>query len=359
MHDVAILHDVVFSLDRQLACCLDRRLRAKLEEIVALHDLCANESTLEVGVDLAGSLGRPGASVDGPGMNLRLSNGEKRDEIQRAIPGADDFVKPWLIEPERLDELRALFFGELHDLGLDRCADHDDGNPALFTEPANLRDEGVFVDIRELFFLDVGDEKRGLVGEQKHVSADLLFVLVRGFDGCRRLALVEQGFEPPTKNDRLLFEWVLALGGALGPVEPPLHRLEVLQDQLGFDRLDIRDRIDPVVDVHDVLVLEAPDHVGDCVRLPDIAQEGIALTLALRGTLYQSRNVDELDRRRHYLLRCVKLDQLVEARVRDRDDSDVRVDRAKGVVRRLGFFFGKRAEEGRFPDIGKTDDANR
>src|SRR3546814_10592699 len=52
------------------------------------------------------------------------------------------------------------------------------------------------------------------------------------------------------------------------------------QRQLGIDRLDVGDRVDPVVDVDDVVVLEAAHHVGDRIDLADVGEELVAKALA-------------------------------------------------------------------------------
>ena len=82
-----------------------------------------------------------------------------------------------------------------------------------------------------------------------------------------------------------------------------LDRVEVGERELGVDRLDVGHRIDLAGDVHDVRVLEAAHHVRDGVGLADVGEELVAEALAFRGAGHQPGDVDELDHRRHHLLR--------------------------------------------------------
>ena len=68
--------------------------------------------------------------------------------------------------------------------------------------------------------------------------------------------------------------------------------------------------------MHDVIVLETAHHVRDRIDFANVRQELIAKTLALRGARHQPRDVDELHRRRHDLLRMGDLGQLLQSRVR-------------------------------------------
>ena len=49
------------------------------------------------------------------------------------------------------------------------------------------------------------------------------------------------------------------------------------------------------IDMGHAVALEAPDHMGDRVDLPDLAEEPVAEPLALVGVLDEAGDVDELD----------------------------------------------------------------
>ena len=80
--------------------------------------------------------------------------------------------------------------------------------------------------------------------------------------------------------------------------EPLLDALEVGQHQLGLDGLGVGERIDPALDVGDVGILEAAQHVGDGVALADVGEELVAEALALAGAAHQAGDIDEGDPRR-------------------------------------------------------------
>ena len=84
-----------------------------------------------------------------------------------------------------------------------------------------------------------------------------------------------------------------ALGLLLQRVDALFQAVEIGQHQLGLDRLDVGDRIDPAFDMGDVVVLEAAHHMGDGVDLADVGEELVAEPLAFRGAAHQAGDVDE------------------------------------------------------------------
>ena len=107
----------------------------------------------------------------------------------------------------------------------------------------------------------------------------------------------------------------------------------------------------------DVAVVEAAQHVDDGVRVPDVAQELVAQTLALGGTLDQTGDVDNLDGGGDDPLRMVDFGQTDQPLVGHGDDAHVGLDGAEGEVGRLGLCVGEAVEKRRFADIGQSDDA--
>src|ERR1043166_7899613 len=85
VHDVAVLHDVLLALAAQLAGGLDRGFAAELLEVSDRVDLGADEFSLEVAVDDAGSLGGERALADRPRPDLLLAGGEVRLQAEQAV----------------------------------------------------------------------------------------------------------------------------------------------------------------------------------------------------------------------------------------------------------------------------------
>ena len=137
-----------------------------------------------------------------------------------------------------------------------------------------------------------------------------------------------------------------------------LQAVEIGQHQLGLDRLDVGDRIDPALDMGDVRVLEAAHDMGDGVAFADVGEELVAEALALGGAAHQAGDVDEGQPRRDDLGRAADAGERVEAPVRHGDVADVRLDGAERVVRRLRRGrLRQRVEEGRLADVRQADDA--
>src|SRR5207245_9846366 len=127
---------------------------------------------------------------------------------------------------------------------------------------------------------------------------------------------------------------------------------------LDGDDVVIADGIERPHDVDDIGVLEATDHMDDGVHFADVGEELIAQPLALRGALHEAGDVDELDNRGNLFLRLDDLVELLETRVGDFDDADVRLDRAKGIVLRRRRLRGReRVEERRLAYVGQPDNA--
>ena len=171
-----------------------------------------------------------------------------------------------------------------------------------------------------------------------------------GSPGLQRL---DQLAEPGRLGDRVP---VAAAGGPDHPLEPALGLLEVGVDQLGLDRVDVGERIDPALGVHDagswwarttwtiasvsrMLArnwLPSPSPLWAPATRPAMSWNAI-----VSGTIFDARTVSATR---------------VESLVGDRDDRDVRLDRRERVVRGLGGDARQRAEQRRLAGVGHADD---
>ncbi|MEL6188396.1 MAG: GTPase, partial [Myxococcota bacterium] len=66
---------------------------------------------------------------------------------------------------------------------------------------------------------------------------------------------------------------VIHVDGSVDPLRDIeiIDGLQVGEDELGVDDLDVAQGVDGAIDVNDVVVVEAADHVGDGVRGPNVA----------------------------------------------------------------------------------------
>ena len=82
----------------------------------------------------------------------------------------------------------------------------------------------------------------------------------------------------------------------------------------------------------DVAVVEAPEHMDDGIRIPDVGKELVAQTFAPGRALDQTRDVDEFDHGGGEFLGVMLVAQPLEPLVRHGHNADVRVDGAERIV---------------------------
>src|SRR5688572_23023510 len=76
MHHVAVGDDVILAFQPQLAGVTRAGFAAERDVVVVGDRLAADEAALEIGVDDAGRLRRPGAAINGPGARFLRPDGE-------------------------------------------------------------------------------------------------------------------------------------------------------------------------------------------------------------------------------------------------------------------------------------------
>src|SRR5690348_9794821 len=107
MHHVAVLYDVVFSFQTEPAGVARARFAVAGDVVVIGDGLGADEAMLEIGVNNARRLRRPGALRHRPGPCLLRPGGEEGDEAEERIAGADQTVEAWFVKAEARQKLFA------------------------------------------------------------------------------------------------------------------------------------------------------------------------------------------------------------------------------------------------------------
>ncbi len=205
--------------------------------------------------------------------------------------------------------------------------------------------------------VDVADVEHGFVGQQIEVG-DQLAVLLFELQFAGIAALFKQRLVLQQQFHGALGLLVAADGRLLLRLaEAVFDRLEVLELQLGVDHLLVAHGVDRAVDVGDVAVFEAAQHVDDRVRVADVAQELVAQPLALRGSLDEPRDVDDFDRGGDHALGLVDLGQTDQPLVGHGDDAYVGLDRAEREIGRLRLGVRQTVEQGRLADVRQPYDA--
>ena len=137
-----------------------------------------------------------------------------------------------------------------------------------------------------------------------------------------------------------------------------LQRREIGQHQLSIDHLDVANRINRAADVMDIDALKTAHHLHDRVDFTNVTEELVAETFACARAFHQPGYIDKLDRRRHDSLRTRHLCEHIKPRIRHGNDADVRIDRAKRIVRRLRFAGTRHGvKERRFTDVWQANDS--
>ena len=103
---------------------------------------------------------------------------------------------------------------------------------------------------------------------------------------------------------------------------------------------------------HDVVVVEAAQHMYDGIGLTNVAEELVAESFALACALHESCNIDDFARCRHDASRVYYLGELCEPPVGHGDDAHVRLYGAKRKVGCLRLGVGETVEESGLSTLG-------
>lgn len=144
--------------------------------------------------------------------------------------------------------------------------------------------------------VDVAYVEHGLGGEQEELAGE--FLLVDAVEGHRAggQALVQRFLDAGQDAVLELGDLVAYLSGLEGLGDAALDGLQVLDEELVVDDFLVAHGVDGAVDVGDVVVVEAAEHVDYGIGLADVGQELVAEALALGGTFDQAGDVDDFHR---------------------------------------------------------------
>ena len=358
---VAVLDDVLLALAAQQSLFLCRRDAAAADHVVEIDRFGADETALDVGVDLARGLRGLGAVFDGPSPALVLAVGQERDEAEQRVGALDQAVEAGLLNAELLEEHRAILAVELGDVLLELGADRQNLRALLIGELLDLLEIPVAVLIRKAVLVHVRGVDDGLEA-QKIGGRDELCVVRRDLERARALARVEVLCEVGEELD-LVQELLVALGHLRRLFHAAVDHLKVSHDELQVDGLNVAEGIDGDVracvghDVHDVFIVKAAHNVHDGVRAADVLEELVAEARALARALDEARDVDKFDDGGSLLLGVVHLGELIEALIGNGHHADVRLNGAEGVVGAFRVRVGDRVEESGLADIRQSDDS--
>ena len=306
-------------------------------------------------MDDAGGLRSLGSGLECPGTVLVGTGCEEGPQSQRGIGFTDQCIHAAFLQAHLGEELCPVI-GAVHggDFSLDLSADGHYGTSALC---GNLLDRHhVIVVLTDRVLVDVAYVDDGLHRNQMQVGNHGPLLLI-GDDCPGALPLSEAGEQLLIERDDCQKLLGVVHLGKLGILLVSLvYRVIVCKGKFDIYGLDVACGVDPVVDVDDVGVLEAPHDMGDDAHFPDVGQELVAQALALGGSSHETCDINELGHCRNHLCRRNDADDPVQPRIGDVYPSDVRLDCAERIVGSLGRCAGQGRENGGLSHIRKSND---
>ena len=110
---------------------------------------------------------------------------------------------------------------------------------------------------------------------------------------------------------------------------------DVGEDQLRIDDFNVAHRVHTAQFVNDVVIFKTAHHLHDRIGLADIGEELVPQSGTLRSTFHQTGDVHEFNRGRHQFFRSGNFREHRESGIGHGDHADIRVDRAKRIIRGL------------------------
>src|SRR5438105_10410127 len=191
MNDVAVGDGVFLAFEARLTGLLALRLAAVADEIVVGDDLGADESLLDVAVDLAGGLLRDGAAPDRPGADLVFARGQEAHQVEQPVGGLHEAVARRSVETGVAQERRLILGRQLGDLTLEPPRHRQAFAAALPYEQGELRRQrlgGILVRAVE--------DHEQLRQRNQLIAGEQLGLFGSDLDRTQRLAFTERGHQP-------------------------------------------------------------------------------------------------------------------------------------------------------------------
>ena len=325
-----------------------------LQEVAVAQGFGADEAAFEVGVNHACALRGLVACVERPGAAFLFACGKEGAETEDFVTLANDGVEARFLHAEFLEEFSLV--GGFHGgkFFFDLAADHDDFVTVLGGVFLQLVHVGVSGE--DIVFLHVCAVEERLCGQEGQILDDEFHFFAVVHHGAGGLAFLEGVAELFAGGEAGLGFGTTHAGGLGFGSEALFDRVEVLQDEFGFDDFYVADRIHGTVHVHDVFVIEAADDFHDGFAFTDVGQELVAESFALGSAFYKACDVHEFCNGGNDGFRIVDLDQFVEAAVRHAHHAHVRFDSAERIVGRFGTGIGDGVKDGGLAHVGEAYD---
>jgi hypothetical protein len=182
--------------------------------------------------------------------------------------------------------------------------------------------------------VDITNIQYWLIGKEVEIPNCLALLRSKLYGTCRETLL--QRLLIAAEDVVLTLGNLIASGSLLLALAyTVLDGLEVLELKLSVDDALIAHRVHGAINVCDVIVLEATQHVDNSVGVTNVGKELITKTLTLGCTLHQASDIDNLDGCWYNTLRVVNLHELSKALIGYGDHTHVGLNSTEGEVCRL------------------------
>ena len=106
-----------------------------------------------------------------------------------------------------------------------------------------------------------------------------------------------------------------------------------------------------------IVILEAADHMYDCIHFPDMAEELVPESFTPAGAFHQAGDIHKLNRCGRDLLRMVHLRQYIQPVVRNHHNTGIGLNRTEWIILGLRTRICNSIEQGAFPDVWQSNNS--
>ena len=279
---------------------------------------------------------------DRPSTNFRLSRGQIADQPEEAVTCLDQFLQPGFLKSQVLQKHLLLILFQFCDLLLDLRTNHKHFTVficRIFTHALYPCIRSAV--IREIILFHICRKNNRFVSQEIVALQPCLLVLILNSVKClSKLSFLQMRLDPLHKGKLLRDHLVISCSTNCFR-NSSFQYFQIREDQFQIDRLDIPERVNTSVYMNDIAVLKTSYHMNDRIHLPDICKELISKPLSFGCPLYQTRNIHKFNCCRNNLFCVVHFPEDIQTLVRNGYNTNVRVNRAERIVRRLGTSFGQ------------------
>src|SRR5579863_2034194 len=289
-------------------------------QIVVGDYLRADESLLDVAVNLTRGVERCAPGANRPGTALILAHSEERDQIEEAVPRADKARDRRFLQPIAFHELSRFSVGELGHLRFHLAANRGDHGARLTRQAHFVRELVRGFGACSVRFVEVQHVDHRLPGEKGETANQFLFLLVELHLSQWNL-LLKRLLAFLNHLQFFLERRILQLLDVLGEALDSLfdHR-QVRDHQLQVRGLHVALGIHLAARSRNCVVVKRAYHVGERIHLLDVRGSARSRAQKIDDA---ARSVQVLHRSVHGLLRVIHGRKPVEPCVGHGHDADM------------------------------------